>query len=426
MRIDELDLNEFRGCEQRVFSFNQHFNVLIGENGSGKTTVLEALTVAISPFLSVIEGKQNLRPIRKEDVRHVSFEYSLEAKINTSIAAKGLVDEQETEWKIGRSHRDFGFLQSNDSALRQWAKKCLNQLSIDGGKDLILPLFCYMGAGRLWTESTEKAKIFPKGSRLEGYYHCLNAKGHFKRFIEWFKTMELASLQGIEKTNNANIIREIVSSCIDGWDTLIYSVADDMLMVRKEEEAGSRTLPFHYLSDGQRNMLGMVADIAYRCLLLNPYLGENCNANTPGIVLIDELDLHLHPNWQRQIVATLKRVFPKIQFITTTHSPFIVQSLENNELIDLQGKDIQDDYWRKGIEEIAQDEMGVDNATRSAHFIKMKETADRYYQLIKDNKGDKDQATINEVKTSLEALLLPYYDDPAYVSYLESFKHQLD
>jgi predicted ATP-binding protein involved in virulence len=94
---------------------------------------------------------------------------------------------------------------------------------------------------------------------------------------------------------------------------------------------------FGQLSDGYRNLIGMVADIAYRCIKLNPHLGENVISHTPGIVLIDDLDLHLHPNWQKRIVADLKNIFTSIQFVATTHSPFIVQSLKADELINLDG-----------------------------------------------------------------------------------------
>ncbi|MFY0567387.1 AAA family ATPase [Archangium lansingense] len=96
-----------------------------------------------------------------------------------------------------------------------------------------------------------------------------------------------------------------------------------------------RQLPFEMLSDGVRNMLAMVGDIAYRTATLNPHLRELAPSNTPGIVLIDELDLHLHPLWQREVVDDLRSVFPAIQFVATSHSPFIIQSLRRNELINL-------------------------------------------------------------------------------------------
>jgi hypothetical protein len=82
-------------------------------------------------------------------------------------------------------------------------------------------------------------------------------------------------------------------------------------------------------------MIGMVADIAYRCVTLNPHLNQKALEKTNGLVLIDEIDLHLHPKWQKRVVNDLKKTFPQIQFIATTHSPFIVQSLQSDEVINL-------------------------------------------------------------------------------------------
>ena len=89
----------------------------------------------------------------------------------------------------------------------------------------------------------------------------------------------------------------------------------------------------HILSDGYRNVIKIVTDIATKMCILNPYLQGDTLKKTPGVVVIDELDLSLHPTWQRRIVRILKELFPKVQFICATHSPFIVQSLEDGELI---------------------------------------------------------------------------------------------
>ena len=83
-----------------------------------------------------------------------------------------------------------------------------------------------------------------------------------------------------------------------------------------------RSLPFDFLSDGMRNFVAMMADIAHRCVLLNPQLQDRALTETSGVVLIDELDLHLHPAWQKKVLNSLLTIFPKIQFIITTHSPF--------------------------------------------------------------------------------------------------------
>lgn len=111
-----------------------------------------------------------------------------------------------------------------------------------------------------------------------------------------------------------------------------YDVGAEVILIELEKVGLAR---FNDLSDGYRNMVAMVADIAYRCAQLNPQMGEDVTVNTKGIILIDELDLHLHPKWQRRVVPDLRKTFPNIQFIITSHSPFIIQSMNPGEVIDL-------------------------------------------------------------------------------------------
>jgi predicted ATP-binding protein involved in virulence len=88
------------------------------------------------------------------------------------------------------------------------------------------------------------------------------------------------------------------------------------------------------MSDGQRALVGLVAEIARRACILNwDVLGEKCLTETPGLVLIDEIDLHLHPKWQRQIIGALKKIFPKIQFFATTHSPQVIGQAKPEEIV---------------------------------------------------------------------------------------------
>jgi hypothetical protein len=105
-------------------------------------------------------------------------------------------------------------------------------------------------------------------------------------------------------------------------------------------------------------------------------LAENAVKETPGVVLIDEIDMHLHPNWQKRIVGDLKRIFPKVQFIATTHSPFVVQSLEADELINLErSSDVPPQDFEIG--EIATAFMGVKTS-----FSKGKENDEELFTEI--------------------------------------------
>ncbi len=424
MHIKSIRIVDFRGIEDRTFEFNSSFNVLIGENGSGKTSVLEALAAAINSYLSVSQGK-NVRPIRKEDVRIETFSHSIEKKTKTSLTINGEIDGKKISWDVRKVHIDFGFRHGNENEIKNIAKEHFLELSENGGKNIKLPVFDYLGCGRLFGEHPKTVKTLPKGSRFEGYYNCLDSKSSIKRFAEWFKTMELSLLQGNETAKwRAQVIKRAVRNCLEGWETIFFGIEEDQLMAMRHSDQ-KETLPFTYLSDGQRNIIGIVADIAYRCVLLNPYLELNAAKESEGIVLIDELDLHLHPKWQRTIVNKLKETFPKIQFITTSHSPFIVQSLTNYELIDLQGKDMDEDYRKIGLEDIVEGEMGVKESNRSERFLEMKKVADEYYKLIIEGKEEKNPNEVNAIKEKLEKLMLPFYDDPAYVTYLESFQHIL-
>jgi predicted ATP-binding protein involved in virulence len=197
-----------------------------------------------------------------------------------------------------------------------------------------------------------------------------------------------------------------------------YSFKDEDLIGIFADENKREQLLFSQLSDGYRNLIGMVADIAYRCIKLNPHLGTEAVIKTPGVVLIDELDLHLHPNWQKRIVSDLKNVFQNVQFIATTHSPFIVQSLKSDELINLdEVRGLDDDPLKYSVEDISENEMGVKEVQRSREFSNMHLLARNYFKLIKENDS---QEKIEKAKQLLDEIRVKYSNDPAYVALLES------
>jgi len=94
---------------------------------------------------------------------------------------------------------------------------------------------------------------------------------------------------------------------------------------------------FEHLSDGQKTVIGLVSDIARRACLLNPQLESRVMEDTPGIVLIDELDMHLHPKWQRALTLGLQRAFPSVQFIVASHSPQVLSEMRPEQIIVLSG-----------------------------------------------------------------------------------------
>ena len=217
----------------------------------------------------------------------------------------------------------------------------------------------------------------------------MNPASDQKRLFRWFKTNEMAALQKREKRHVLEAVRACIVAMIPAATMAFWDLEWDELTIDVTIGGYSQRLPFHLLSDGYRNVVGMVADIAYRMATLNPHLLERVIGETPGIVLVDEIDLHLHPNWQRQVVGHLLQAFPQVQFVATTHSPFIIQSLHGLkdtllwELNSGQPLTVE----TKSIEDIAEEKQGVAIPQQSHRFLEMMKVAEQYYALLRQSAG---------------------------------------
>ncbi|OAI29396.1 hypothetical protein A1356_04690 [Methylomonas koyamae] len=167
-------------------------------------------------------------------------------------------------------------------------------------------------------------------------------------------------------------------------------------------------------------MIGMVADIAYRMATLNPQLEADVIKQTEGIVLIDEIDLHLHPKWQREVVGRLLTTFPKVQFVASSHSPFIIQSLYGREdclLWDLE-KACPVNIESESIEDIAEDQQHVDMPQKSKRYLDMMAAAEAYYRRLHQVNDETDQELL-QLRSRFDELSIPFSDDPAFAAQLK-------
>ena len=176
------------------------------------------------------------------------------------------------------------------------------------------------------------------------------------------------------------------------------------------------------MSAGFKAMINITAEIAHRCIELNGFLGLDAVKKTPGIIMIDEVDLYLHPHWQQHVLADLQTAFPEMQFIVTTHSPFIVQSVKSRNVITLDGVKGDSNPDMRSIEDIAVTEMNMDSA-RFPRYRQMVELAEKYYRLVKAGKENTKNA--RGVKKKLDAIEELFSDDPAYVALLRAERTSL-
>ncbi len=416
MRIKSLEVQNFKGFEYKKLHFSPQFNVLIGNNGSGKTAILDALAVSMGGLLLGFDGIAS-RSIKEEEVRQV---YRQSGQITELIPQHpaivqcvGQINDSNTlSWERRLNKKQGKTTRQYAKTIRQYGEQL--QKKVRDGEPVVLPLLSYYSTARLWLQKKDKVELVKPGSPTSGYVDCLETASNEKMLMGWIKTMEIEASQRQALLFVLEGLRDAVKNCLEGCESLYFSVQLDGLIARF---GNGQTLPAYLLSDGQRTILTMVADIAYRAAVLNSHLGEKAALETPGIVLIDEIDLHLHPEWQRTIVEQLKTSFPKIQFIATSHSPIIIQSLKPGEVINLNDEQIGD-YYNKGVEDILEWVMGVANSPQSEGRLKMMEAAREYYRLLEHAK-ERAPEELERVKARLDELSAPYSDNIAYHAFLE-------
>ncbi len=391
MKINQLHIQNFRCLKSKYFNFNPQFTALIGDNTKGKTSALKALAIAIGSYFLGIDGQEQIG-IKKDDIRRVSniedevIRLSIENGEMVSIQASGEIDGKQINWTRNAKTLSGRLDEKEAKELKEIA--LLHQKLVREDKPVKLPIFAYYSTSRLWGDVNKKVEFKKKQSKFENGYHlCLEPESNNFAYISWVKNYEYKIKIKEKDETFLNIFKNAITNCVENWKNIYFDPDEDDLVGTIQLENGEKVLmPYRMLSDGQRNVIGLIAELAYRCLALNEHLGKDVLVESEGIILIDEIDLHLHPKWQRRIVSDLKKTFPKLQFIVTTHSPFIIQSLKSDEIINL---DIVTDLepYKQGVEEIAENIMGISNPQRSLHYQQMLKSAEEYYALLEQLKN---------------------------------------
>jgi predicted ATP-binding protein involved in virulence len=393
--------------------------VLIGKNGTGKSSVLDALKLPISSYINGTGAGDPLE-ISNSDVRG----RAIQNDGAPSTIERYYPCEVFGTVNILERIREFSFIDNNfpdqrsKNSLYFLGKAYFEELPSDNS--VTLPIIKYYGISRAsrLENSQNKHLLEVLSSRSTGYVDSLSSSLNPHVFANWFKTVTLISLQEGVESIVKRAVQEAIYTCLPEVKKIEFRIKEHSIMVSlKNSDAALR---FNDLSDGYRAVMALAADIAHRMAKLNSHLGSDVAQKTPGIVLIDELDLHLHPKWQRRIVGDLKRAFPLVQFITTTHSPFIIQSLELGEVINLDAeKTVEEDFNALSIEDIAEEVMDIPVPQRSKRYQDMYDVAAEYFDLL-EQMTDADEAKMSELKNRLDELSAPFSDDVAYYAFLKS------
>ncbi len=402
MQIDRLKVQNFSGFELNEFEFNPRFNLVVGDNATGKTSVLDALSIAVGSWFLGIRGYAKAPGIRPEGIRVVAHPYqdswSFDKQFPARIAAQGIVMGKSVAW-ARELNREGGRTSSvgaeNISNAASDAER-----RVRAGEDITLPLVCTYGTERLWFEaihwkSTKEAAKTRLPSRLDGYRDCFDFTIQETSLLDWIRAEVSASQQRMSQTIALRVVRQAIIKCVEGATSLYYDERYKDLVVNIEQYGQQM---FKNLSDGQRIMLTLVGDLAKRAATLNPHLGDQVLEQTPGIVTIDELDLHLHPKWQRHVIRDLKATFPSIQFVATTHSPQLIGEALPEEIIRLGLREPEHPAQSFGMDSnwILKHVMGADDRDRDVK-IKLEEIEN----LINSFHPESAQAKIDALRTTI-------------------------
>ncbi len=324
MQITQLEIKNFRGIKHLVFDFPLHHPaIFIGVNGVGKSSILDAIAILLSTFFGILINQNNYGArLNEQDINNSSVETDLTITILNE-------QNQVIKWSLFQSKMEFK--KQNHAEIINIKKWILNiQENLQQNPQSNLPLAVYYLTNRAVLDiplRIRKKHLFV--DQFEAYNNALIGNNtDFRIFFEWFREKEDLEnemrLYNNQDYRNPQLqaVRQAISSLIPEFTNLrVKRYPLRMTLQKKGEE-----LIINQLSDGEKCLLAMGGDLARRLAIANPNLKLPLSGH--AIVLIDEIDLHLHPKWQREIIPNLIKTFPNCQFIVTTHSPQVISHIK--------------------------------------------------------------------------------------------------
>lgn len=412
-RIKQLSLRNYRlfGPNEQSINFAEDKNVtiLVGNNGSGKSSILDAIATEISTFTSNFQG-QSLRQFSDYDV-HINEEETLGdyLQVKSSFQTKYNGDIEISRYRQGSIKAPDGVLRN----VRSYAETLMQMLA--NNEVCELPIVAYYGTGRGQIKAPERKRDFKKTfTRWDAYTGALEANANFRQFIEWFDLMEDEERREREnqrnwdyKSNALQTVRTALATFVGERFSNPRMQIHPLRFVMDEsiDDGRTRQIRIEQMSDGYKIVTAMVADIASRMAEANPDMENPLQSG--GIVLIDEIDLHLHPKWQRTIIDKLTKTFPNIQFIVSTHSPILLSgALEIAQIIILTPNSATDahalDYINYDISQILlSDLFGIDSS-RSTKWTPL--LNEQKALLEKSTRTEQEEDRLQELDKELSAL----------------------
>jgi predicted ATP-binding protein involved in virulence len=320
MKLKSLEIAGFRGISDLDLEFPERVNVLVGVNGAGKSAVLDCAAIMLSHLLERIRSPTGRgRAFVEHDITNGVPETSNEIKLHFQGTS---VHWSVTKTRRGRRKQTLTRLVELRNSVEKYRSK------IEDDELMSIPLAVYYPVNRAVLDIPLRIRTRHQFDRLAAYDEALSGKWNsFRVFFEWFRERE--DLENERRTDirafrdpQLRAVRRAVERFLPGFSGLKVRRSPLRMIICK----GDQELIVNQLSDGEKCTLAMVGDLARRMAIANPRADDPLEGE--AVVLIDEIDLHLHPGWQRHIAAKLQDTFRNSQFLLSTHSPQILSHLD--------------------------------------------------------------------------------------------------
>lgn len=328
MKLSELIIMDFRGFAGADIKLEGKSAIFFGINGAGKTSVLRSINLLYANIINKVVNRKELRQkynIELEDIRH--------GKAHTKIQGKFILrsGDDEAVWYDRQMERKTGKRTHFKNNLEKIADSIQKSYRNDESQDCV-PVFVNYGTNRLVLDIPLRIRTHHEFDVYSTYEKAIENRIDFRTFFEWYRDQEDAeNAIKVEKKDfkymdrSLNAVKKAIMAMLPGFENIHIIRKPRLAMVVEKEGI---QLNVSQLSDGEKCVLALFGDLAKRLSLANPNL-ENPLLGE-GVVLIDEIELHMHPSWQRVILSTLRNTFPNIQFIITTHSPIVLSEVDNS------------------------------------------------------------------------------------------------
>lgn len=350
--LTEISLQNFRQFENEKVLLNPHLNWIIGNTASGKTTILEAVCITLGAYLATFKTYVPSRFVYNISASDVRLKSQMAEEKNILISsgieqypckvnAELLMDNKKFRYKRIMDKKGGRTKFDGDNPMQQTIAAWETSMKQGNGSDraFVFPLVLYLSSDRLWNENKGSGFNSDIPNRTDAYHRCLDKKRGMHmpfRYIQYLKEISIQENKGVDFPAYTLImyaINECMREVLKAGQMIEYSLRHRTLILVEADES---RIPFDELSNDCKDVVKIVADIAIRMCILNPYLKTETFKKTPGVVVIDDLDLSLHPDCQKRVIRILTGLFPKVQFICSSHSSFLIRDLEEGHLIAME------------------------------------------------------------------------------------------